>query len=165
MRTHSLKTNQKIPVSLQQAWDYFSHPENLQAITPTDIDFKILTDLKGVKMFEGQIIEYKIKPLPGVSFFWRTEITQVEDQKCFTDVQLKGPYKTWRHEHYFKAIDGGVEMTDMVHYKNPLGILGNLANWLFVKRKLKKIFEFRFNKVEELFGQWPGGQEYIVLIR
>ncbi|MES1217286.1 MAG: SRPBCC family protein [Bacteroidota bacterium] len=164
MRTHSLKNVQKIPISLEKAWDFFSYADNLEIITPTDIDFKILTELKRVRVFEGQVIEYKIKLFPGLSFLWRTEITQVEEQKCFTDIQLKGPYKMWRHEHYFKSIDGGMEMTDMIHYKNPLGILGYLANWLFVKRKLKKIFEFRFKKVEELFGKWPSGQEYFGVI-
>jgi ligand-binding SRPBCC domain-containing protein len=164
MLTHSIKAVQKIPVSLQQAWDFFSDPSNLQAITPEDVDFKTITDLQGVKMHEGQIIEYKIKPLLGISFYWMTEITLVKDKELFIDEQRKGPYSLWHHEHHFKSIDGGVEMMDSVQYKNPLGPLGSLANVLFVKRKLKHVFKFRFKKVEELFGEWPGGQEFGVLI-
>jgi ligand-binding SRPBCC domain-containing protein len=76
----------------------------------------------------------------------------------FVDEQRKGPYSLWQHQHHFKPIDGGVEMTDIVHYKNPLWILGELANILFVKKKLCQIFEFRFKRVEEIFGHWPGGQ-------
>ncbi len=164
MPVNSIKAIQKIPISLQQAWDFFSDPANLQIITPKDIDFKIITKLDGVKMFAGQIIEYKITPLPGISFYWRTEITQVKDIEFFIDKQQKGPYKLWHHEHHFKPIDGGVEMTDIVQYKNPLWLLGNIANVLFVKKKLKNVFEYRFRKVEELFGKLPGGEECSILI-
>lgn len=162
MPIHSIKTNQKIPISLQEAWDFFSDPANLQAITPQNIDFKILSKLNGIKMYPGQIIEYKIKPLLGISFYWMTEIAQIKDKELFIDEQRKGPYSLWHHEHHFIAIDGGVEMTDFVQYKNPLGLFGNMANGLFIKRKLRKIFEFRFKKVEELFGKWPAGQIYNV---
>ena len=164
MPVNSIKVIQKIPISLQRAWDFFSDPANLQSITPKDIDFKIITNLDGVKMYAGQIIGYKITPLLGISFYWRTEITQVKEKEFFIDEQQKGPYQLWRHEHHFKPIDGGVEMTDIVQYKNPLGPLGDLANWLFVKRKLRKIVEFRFRKVEELFGQWPEGQVHVIEI-
>jgi ligand-binding SRPBCC domain-containing protein len=84
-----------------------------------------------------------------------TEITQVKEMVYFVDEQRFGPYKMWQHQHHFKAIEGGVEMTDIVHYKNPLWIFGKIANRLFVKKKLKQIFEFRYKKVEELLGTWP----------
>ena len=87
-----------------------------------------------------------------------TEITQVKDRQYFIDEQRFGPYALWHHQHHFREIDGGVEMTDIVHYKNPLWFLGKLANTLFVKNKLNNIFNYRFQKVEELFGKWPGGQ-------
>ena len=77
----------------------------------------------------------------------------------FVDEQRFGPYQLWHHQHHFKAVEGGVEMTDIVHYRNPLGFLGNIANTLFVKAQLKQIFEFRFKVVEDLFGKWPGTVE------
>ncbi|TMI96655.1 MAG: SRPBCC family protein [Bacteroidetes bacterium] len=83
-----------------------------------------------------------------------TEITHAEELKYFIDVQRKGPYSLWHHQHHFKKMEGGVEMTDIVHYKNPLGFIGEIANSVFIKRQLKKIFEYRFLKVEELFGKW-----------
>jgi ligand-binding SRPBCC domain-containing protein len=92
-----------------------------------------------------------------------TEITEVEEQKFFIDKQRKGPYAIWHHEHYFKETEGGVEMIDIVHYKNPLGFIGEIANSLFVKRQLKRIFEYRFQKVEEIFGKWEG-QECVMEI-
>jgi ligand-binding SRPBCC domain-containing protein len=161
MAAHSIKTVQKIPVSLNDAWEFFSNPANLQAITPGDMGFKIISKYNSDKMYAGQIIEYKVSPIPGISLYWMTEITHVVEGKYFIDEQRRGPYSLWHHQHHFRSIDGGVEMTDIVHYKNPLGIIGKMANGLYVKNKLNKIFEYRFRKVEELFGKWEG-QECVV---
>jgi len=154
MAAHTIKTVQKIPVSLEKAWNFFSNPANLQAITPEGMDFKTISKHHGPVMYAGQIIEYKVKPLLGIPVYWMTEITQVKDKEYFIDEQRFGPYKLWHHKHHFKTIDGGVEITDIVHYKNPMWWLGRLANTIVVKKKLQKIFEYRFQKVEELFGKW-----------
>jgi ligand-binding SRPBCC domain-containing protein len=164
MAVHSIRTVQKIPVTLEQAWDFFSSPANLQVITPAKMGFKTISKHHGEKMYAGQIIEYKVKPLLGIPIYWMTEITHVEDKKYFVDEQRFGPYDMWHHQHHFKAIEGGVEMTDIVHYKNPLWVLGELANTMFVKNQIKEIFNYRFTKVEELFGKWPGNQEIIPII-
>lgn len=156
MAAHSIKTVQKIPVSLDEAWVFFSNPANLQAITPDGMGFTIISKHHGDVMYAGQLIEYKVRPLAGIPLYWMTEITQVKDRAYFIDEQRFGPYSLWHHQHHFKEIPGGVEMTDIVHYKNPLGILGKIANALFVKQKLKTIFDFRYRKVEELFGRWEG---------
>jgi ligand-binding SRPBCC domain-containing protein len=155
MATFSLKTVQRLPVSMEVAWSFFSNPANLQAITPGNLGFKILSNHHGEKMYPGQIIEYKVKPLLGIPIYWMTEITHVKENEFFVDEQRFGPYALWHHQHHFKPIDGGVEMTDIVHYRNPLGFLGTIANLLVVKKQLKQIFEFRFAKTEELFGKWP----------
>ncbi len=154
MAAHSLKTVQKIPVSLATAWDFFSNPSKLETITPLDMAFKVISKHHGDKMYAGQIIEYKVKPLLGIPVYWMTEITQVKDQEYFIDEQRFGPYAFWHHQHHFKAIEGGVEMTDIVHYKNPFWIVGRIADSLFVKNKLKNIFDYRFQKTEELLGKW-----------
>lgn len=158
MAAHSIKTVQKIPVSLQQAWDFFSNPANLQAITPDNMGFKVISQHQGDTMYAGQLIEYKVRPLLKIPLYWMTEITQVKDKQYFIDEQRFGPYALWHHQHHFKEIPGGVEMTDIVHYKNPLWALGRLANTLFMKKKLEGIFKYRFTKVEELFGKWPEGR-------
>ena len=90
-----------------------------------------------------------------------TEITHVEEKKYFVDEQRFGPYAMWHHQHHFKVIDGGVEMTDIVHYKIPFWILGDLANIILVKSELTKIFEFRFAVVEQKFGGWKGHQNRV----
>jgi ligand-binding SRPBCC domain-containing protein len=156
MSTFSLKTTQKIPVNLETAWTFFSNPANLQDITPKNLGFTVLSKHHGDKMYPGQIIEYTIKPMLGIPVYWMTEITHVHNMQFFVDEQKIGPYRLWHHQHHFKAIEGGVEMTDIVHYRNPLGFLGNIANTLFVKKQLDTIFTYRFNRVEELFGKWKG---------
>lgn len=141
---------------MDEAWSFFSNPANLQAITPANLGFRIVSKYHGDKMYPGQIIEYKVSPLLGIPMYWMTEITHVEPGKYFVDEQRFGPYALWHHQHHFKQIEGGVEMTDIVNYRIPLGFLGRIANSVLVKRQLKKIFDFRFTKVEEMFGKWNG---------
>ncbi|MBI1343260.1 MAG: hypothetical protein GC171_10030 [Terrimonas sp.] len=154
MAVYALQTRQQIPVPLDEAWDFFSNPANLQTITPAKMGFRVISKYHGDTMYPGQIIEYTVKPLMGIPLYWMTEITHVRDQRFFVDEQRFGPYSLWHHQHHFKAIEGGVEMTDIVHYKIPLWWLGDLANSLFVKKQLKDIFDYRYKKVEELFGKW-----------
>jgi ligand-binding SRPBCC domain-containing protein len=138
------------------AWEFFSNPGNLKEITPAEMGFQVISNHHGNKMYAGQIIEYTVKPLLGIPLYWMTEITQVKEQEYFIDEQRFGPYSLWHHQHHFKTIEGGVEMTDIVHYKMPLWFLGDIANSLFVKNELKKIFAFRFEKASSVFGNWPG---------
>ena len=102
----------------------------------------------------GQIIKYIVTPVMGLPLRWVTEITHVEDQKYFVDEQRFGPYSLWHHKHFIKDIPGGVEMIDIVDYKLPLGVLGRIAHPLFVKRQLNQIFNYRYNKLVELFGEF-----------
>lgn len=152
-KVYSLKTVQVIPVSLEKAWDFFSSPDNLKTITPDNLGFKILSKFQGSKMYAGQIIEYKVSPVLGIPLYWMTEITHVEDKKYFVDEQRFGPYSLWHHQHHFKEVQGGVEMTDIIHYKLPLWFLGDVAHSFFVKKQIQQIFNYRFKKVEELFGK------------
>jgi len=156
-KVFSLKKVQHLPISLSKAWEFFSSPANLAVITPTELDFQIISSHHGDKMYAGQIIEYTVKPFLGMPLYWMTEITHVEDQKYFIDNQRYGPYSMWHHQHHFKETEGGVEMTDIIHYKLPLGFLGDIANSLFVKNQLDKIFDYRFKKTEEMFGKGATG--------
>lgn len=115
--------------------------------------FKILEGADE-KMYAGQIIKYTVTPVLGLPLGWVTEITHVKDNEYFVDEQRFGPYSLWHHKHFIKAIPGGVEMIDIVDYKLPLGILGRIAHPLFVKRQLNQIFNYRYNKLIELFGDY-----------
>jgi ligand-binding SRPBCC domain-containing protein len=151
-KVYSLQTVQQIPISIDTAWNFFSDPANLKNITPSNIGFNIISKYHGSTMYAGQIIEYKVSPILGIPLYWMTEITHVDDKKYFVDEQRFGPYSLWHHQHHFKEIPGGIEMTDIVHYKLPFWFLGDIANWLLVKGQLKGIFDYRFKKVEELFN-------------
>jgi ligand-binding SRPBCC domain-containing protein len=151
-KVYHLTTKQLLSCNMEEAWAFFSSPKNLATITPASLNFKILTkDLPS--MYAGQIFEYKVHPILGLPVYWMTEITQVVHQQFFIDEQRYGPYSLWHHQHHFKQVDNGIEMTDLVHYKLPLWLLGDIANSLFVKKQLTEIFTYRFNKVEEIFGK------------
>ena len=152
MAVYNLKQEQFLPDSLDEAWDFFSHPKNLAVMTPEYLNLKFTNELHGDAMYPGQVITYKVKPLLGIPLFWMTEITHVVPGKFFVDEQRFGPYALWHHQHHFEAVEGGVMMTDIVHYKAPLGFLGDIAVALFIKKQLNEIFEFRKKKVTELFG-------------
>jgi ligand-binding SRPBCC domain-containing protein len=154
MATFSLKSVQRMPVELDNAWSFFSEATNLKVITPQYLNFTVLSDEFKTSIYPGQIIEYKVSPVLGIPVYWMTEITQVKDRVFFIDEQRVGPYQLWHHQHHFKTIEGGVEMTDIVHYRLPLGFLGNMANHLFIGKQVSGIFEFRFKKIEELFGTY-----------
>lgn len=150
-KVYSIKTVQVLPISLEKAWDFFSSPANLAEITPKNLGFNIISKHHGEKMYAGQIIEYKVSPVLGIPLYWMTEITHVEQHKFFVDEQRFGPYSMWHHQHHFKEVPGGVEMTDIVHYKMPFRFLGDIANSIFVKKQLNDIFDYRFKAVEKIF--------------
>lgn len=152
-KVYSLKSVQNIPISLREAWQFFSRPDNLKDITPADLGFNITSKHHGDKMYTGQIIEYTVRPVLGLPIYWLTEITHVEEGKYFIDEQRFGPYTLWHHQHHFKETGAGIEMTDIVHYKIPFWILGDLANSCFVGKQLKQIFDYRREAVEKRFGK------------
>jgi ligand-binding SRPBCC domain-containing protein len=152
MKIYSISRKQTLPVTLEEAWSFFSSPANLKKITPAYMGFEITSDLGDGKMYAGQIISYIVTPLLGLPMSWTTEITHVIENKYFVDEQRFGPYSFWHHQHWFKEVEGGVEMTDIVHYAIPFGWLGRLANTLIVKNKLNEIFSFREEIVHKMFG-------------
>ena len=155
MKIYTLHTKQNIPISIEKAWDFLSDPKNLKVITPDYMGFKTLSG-DDRPMFAGQIIQYIVTPVMGIPTKWVTEITHVEFQKYFVDEQRFGPYDLWHHKHFLKEIPGGVEMEDIVDYKIPMGILGQMVHPILVKPKLNEIFEYRRTKLIELFGEFKG---------
>ncbi len=146
------RTEHLLPVSIDRAWDFFSSAKNLALITPPEMDFKILTKLDDKEIHEGMLIDYTVKPVFGIPLNWQTEITYVNRPHSFADRQIKGPYKIWEHTHTFIPKENGVLMKDEIKYQIPLGILGQLAHTIFVKDKVKEIFQFREKALEKIFG-------------
>ena len=153
MKVYRLSRTQRLPISLEEAWAYFSSPQNLQEITPDDLKFKVLTDLAGEKMYSGQIINYIVTPLLNIPMRWTTEIKHVQEGEYFVDEQRFGPYTFYHLSLFLTAVNYGVVLMSIVDYALPLGSLGRFAHWLIVERKLKHIFNFRFQKLEKMFGE------------
>lgn len=151
MKIYSLVAETELNARMEDVWEYFSSPENLNALTPDDMQFEILTDVRGVKMYPGMIINYRISPFAGVRFGWTTEITHCEDHHYFVDEQRFGPYAFWHHRHHFEQRGEKIIMTDTVHYALPFGFLGRMAHALFVKKKLEGIFSFREQAIRKVF--------------
>jgi ligand-binding SRPBCC domain-containing protein len=152
MKVYRLSTETFIPASHDTVWNYFATPINLNEMTPPDMSFEILTDVQGVKMYAGMIIQYKVRPLLNIPMGWTTEITHCEEGKYFVDEQRFGPYALWHHQHHFEAVDGGVKMTDTIHYAIGMGVLGRIAYAVYVKNRLEGIFSYREKRVKEIFG-------------
>jgi ligand-binding SRPBCC domain-containing protein len=153
---YSIKAVQFIPVTIQEVWSFFATPANLHLITPPNMGFTVLTPLTDKSIYPGQTIEYKVRPLLGIPLYWMTEITSVKEEMSFIDEQRKGPFRLWKHQHYFKPVEGGVEMRDVVEYQLPLWILGNMIHTLTVKNKLLDLFQYRFAQIEKVLGKWEG---------
>ena len=153
MRIFKLKYSQKLPINLNEAWDFLSSPNNLELITPKSMDFNI-TDWDERKAYPGQIIQYTVRPVLGFKINWVTEITQVKDKEFFIDEQRFGPYSFWHHKHFIKEIDGGVLMEDVIHYKIPFGPIGVLLNFLFINSKLNNVFKYRELELIKNFGNF-----------
>lgn len=151
MKLYQLKTSQKLPISIQTAWEFFSNPTNLSKITPPWLNFEVRTKLPE-KMYCGMIITYFVRPLLNISQTWVTEITHVNQPNYFVDEQRFGPYKFWHHQHSFtKTEDGGVIMDDIVSYVIPFGFLGRIINYFIVSKKVKEIFDYRKTVLEKMF--------------
>lgn len=149
---YRLSSKQKLPISVDEAWEFLSSPKNLKIITPNYMSFDIISG-DDKPMYAGQIIQYIVTPVLGIKTNWVSEITQVVDKKYFVDEQRFGPYALWHHKHFIHLIEGGVEMEDIIDYKVPFGFLGRLIHPILIKPKLTEIFNYRTKKLVELFGE------------
>ena len=153
MKIYTLHKKQNLPITKEKAWEFLSSPKNLKTITPDYMGFNILSGADR-PMFSGQIIQYIVTPILGIKTKWVTEITHVEEGKYFVDEQRFGPYALWHHKHFINEIDGGVEMEDIIDYKVPFGILGQMLYPILIKPKLEEIFNYRQKKITEIFGKF-----------
>jgi len=150
-KEYLLEKHQFISKSKSEVFDFFKTPENLEKITPKKLSFKIITPLP-IVMRKGTLIEYKIKIL-GIPIYWRTLINKYNPPNTFRDTQLNGPYEIWDHTHIFKECKNGTMMIDRIVYSIPYSFIGRLANFIWVKRELKNIFNYRYKIIEEIFKE------------
>lgn len=147
-----LERKQFVDVSQEVAWKFLQHPANLNVITPPDLNFKIITDVPEV-MYSGLIVEYRVSiPFAG-THTWVTEIKHIREGISFVDEQRLGPYRFWYHYHEIEPRENGVLLTDRVHYEPPFGPLGKLVHWLYIKKTLKRIFDYREQQLSTLLSK------------
>lgn len=151
MAFYQLYKTQIVNGSIKEIWDFISSPKNIKEITPDFMGFEITSKNLSERMYPGMIISYTVKPLLGMKMIWVTEITHVEEMRYFVDEQRIGPYSMWHHQHLIEPAGQGVLMTDIVSYSPPFGILGALANSIFISKQLDTIFNYRENILEKLF--------------
>lgn len=156
-RVYRLHRRQQLPISMDEAWRYFSDPCNLREITPAYMDFQITSSNLPPKMYPGLLVTYKVRPVLGLPIGWVTEITHVREPHFFVDEQRFGPYRMWHHQHLFREIPGGVEMDDIVEYVLPFGPFGRLLHALFIRKQLNGIFDYRFRVLTEKYGTMLDG--------
>jgi ligand-binding SRPBCC domain-containing protein len=146
-----LERTQVVPRPRDEVFRFFSDAANLETITPAFVGFRIVTP-QPIVMRAGTLLEYRLR-LFGLPFSWQTRIERWEPPARFVDVELRGPYALWEHTHEFEAVAGdGTRMHDRVRYALPLGPLGRAVHALVVRRTLDRIFAFRHDRIEEIFG-------------
>jgi ligand-binding SRPBCC domain-containing protein len=155
MQTYHLEREQFIPRPLEEVFAFFSDAHALEEITPAFLRFRILTP-GSLVLFPGFVMDYRLR-LFGVPLHWQSRIDTFEPPHRFSDVQLRGPYRRWHHMHRFTAVAGGTQMVDEVDYELPCGLLGPVAQALFVRSTLDRIFDYRRDRVAGMFSG-KGGQ-------
>jgi ligand-binding SRPBCC domain-containing protein len=150
-KAHQFRNIQRIPATIEEVWQFFSAPSNLALITPAFMKIEMKDKNPAVDIYAGLILEYRLRPLLRVPVRWVTEIVEVVPFEMFADTQQKGPFASWLHQHYFKPVEGGTEMTDIVNYQLPFGAAGNLFHPI-VRKQLEELFKYRTERIEEMWN-------------
>ena len=149
---HTLEREIILNAPAHKVWEFLATPANLNELTPPDLKFEILSDLPE-RMHNGLLIEYAICIPRFGRHRWLTEIKHIEKGSSFVDEQRLGPYRFWYHSHAVEALtDGQARLRDRVCYRLPFGLLGRLVHELQVKKMLAEIFDFRSQKLREIFS-------------
>lgn len=157
---YTLERKQYVKADLEVAWRFIEHPANLDHITPPDLKFQIVSEVPEI-MYDGLIIEYRITiPWLGTQT-WVTEIKHIRKHHSFVDEQRLGPYHFWYHYHELQREREGCCIVDRVHYLPPFGVCGKLLHWLYIRRNLEWIFDYRYKQLgvmlaKEQAGSAPG---------
>jgi ligand-binding SRPBCC domain-containing protein len=146
---HRLDRVQVVPRPVEEVFAFFTDASNLETLTPDFVGFAI--ERLPERMAPGAILQYRLR-LFGVPVRWRSRIDLFEPGRRFRDVQEDGPYRSWIHLHEFERVPEGTRVVDRVDYELPLGPLGDVAHVLFVRPTLERIFDFRRDRLEEIFG-------------
>jgi len=148
--TRQIAETQFVPHPVAVVFEFFSDPANLEAITPPWLNFRVVR-VSTPRIQKGTLIDYKLR-LRGLPLRWQSRIDDWQVKSHFVDVQTKGPYALWHHEHRFTAEGGGTRIHDLVNYRLPLGRFGNFCAGWFVSRDVRKIFAYRQAAIAKIFA-------------
>ena len=151
MTLHRIAASQRIPRPLDEVFAFFADPENLARLTPPSMGFEFLTPDRDMRL--GFEIDYRIRPLLGIPTAWQTRITAWDPPHAFTDIQARGPYRSWEHRHAFKSVDGGTLIRDQISYQVPFGLFGDVVNRLVIRGELARIFRYRAEAIRTIFAE------------
>lgn len=146
---YTLYREQYVTTTLAAAWDLLKNPANLDLITPKELQFQIVSPVPR-EIFNGLIIEYRIKIPWFGKRIWVAEIKHIKEMHSFVDEQRLGPYRFWYHYHQVEAEGGRIKLTDRVNYAVPFGVFGRILHFFFIQRTLKHIFDYRRDKLSEI---------------
>jgi len=147
-KIYEIRLEQLVPRPIDVVFDFFSRASNLAILTPPWLDFRMVGAPEQLEA--GSLIDYKLC-IHKIPVRWTTQITEWEPPRRFVDIELSGPLALWHHEHVFVPDPNGTIMQDTVCYALPFGLLGQIANRLLVARDLEDLFDFRAQKMRELF--------------
>lgn len=157
---YQIKRTQTIQATMDEVWSFMISPLNLKSMAPEYVKVKVTSNDTTQEIYAGKIITYVVHPVLGIPMKWVSEIAKFEKFKYFVDEQRSGPFKVWHHEHFFEETSDGILMTDIVTYVPPLGPIGRIANWLFIAKKLKSIFDHRAKTIAEEFTTTGSEKEF-----
>ena len=142
-----LERVQKVARPLEEVFSFFADPANLEQLTPPWLGFTILQASTPTTQ-QGTTINYRLR-IRGIPLRWQSIISNWNPPHSFVDEQVRGPYRSWHHTHNFVQLDNGVRVEDLVRYSVPGG---RLVNWLFIRRDLERIFDYRVEQMERIFA-------------
>jgi ligand-binding SRPBCC domain-containing protein len=148
--SYTFTQEQWIAAPPEQVFAFFADAGNLDVITPPWLHFHTLTP-RPIAMRPGAVIDYRLR-IRGLPLRWQSEITVWEPPRRFVDVQSRGPYRRWVHEHTFIAEKGGTLVLDRIEYAVPGWLLAPLVRRWLVAPDLAKIFAYRKSRIEELLS-------------
>ncbi|MEM6396095.1 MAG: SRPBCC family protein [Bacteroidota bacterium] len=135
---------QIVDYPIEDVWDFFSKPQNLSRLSPKEAGVKVISPAIEQSMYPGIVVHLRMGPGWAPKIDWYSKITEIQAPDYFVDEQLSGPFVAWHHEHRFVSLGPDrTEIIDRLHYQPPLGLLGALANWLFVRGQVRRIFKYR----------------------
>ncbi len=142
--TRSYSHSFRLPVERAEVFELFSNPRRLDGLTPPWFRLHPLQEIPRT-LHAGLEITYRLL-WHGLPLRWTSVLTDWREPHYFAHEQRRGPYRYFRHEHFFADVEEGTEVCDRVHFRAPGGAL---VNRLLAEPDLRRIFTFRERRARQ----------------